>query len=142
MAQLFLEASEQMLEFKSCKPRHIGRMLAIEVGTIHRLKRKLKLRKLGTEVPSVRRRLIDDVNLLDRVKGVVRDIGLPRVTAAGVVAKLRANPEVESVPSESSVRAILKEKFGLSFRGANAANIKYNDTSYDDKRRWVSRLLA
>jgi len=30
----------------------------------------------------------------------------------------------------------------MSFRGSNAANIKYNDTSYDQKRTWVSRLLA
>jgi len=30
----------------------------------------------------------------------------------------------------------------MSFRCANAANIKYNDTSYDEKRVWVSRLLA
>ena len=142
MAQLFLEASEQMPEFTSCKPRHISRMLALDVGAIHRLKRRLKLRKLDAEVPKSRRRLIDDVTLLERVKGVVRDMGLPKVTAAGVVAKLRADPEVQIVPSEDSVRKILKEKFGLSFRGANAANIKYNDTSYDDKRRWVSRLLA
>jgi len=37
---------------------------------------------------------------------------------------------------------ILREKFGLKYRAANAANTKYNDTTYDEKRLWVSRLLA
>ena len=37
---------------------------------------------------------------------------------------------------------ILKEDFGLRFRPNNAAHIKYNDTDFDEKRRWVSRLLA
>ena len=33
-------------------------------------------------------------------------------------------------------------KFGMRFRAANAAKIKYNDTDFDEKRVWVSRLLA
>ena len=65
------------------------------------------------------------------------------MTAAGVVKKLESSSSKETIlPSISSVRKILKEKFGMSYRSANAANIKYNDTSYDEKRVWVSRLLA
>lgn len=37
---------------------------------------------------------------------------------------------------------MLREDFQLRFRAANAAKIKYNDVSFDDKRVWVSRLLA
>ena len=33
-------------------------------------------------------------------------------------------------------------KFGMRFRAANAAKIKYNDTDFDEKRLWVSRLLT
>ncbi len=33
-------------------------------------------------------------------------------------------------------------KFGMRFRAANAAKIKYNDVDYDSKRVWVSRLLS
>ena len=40
------------------------------------------------------------------------------------------------------MRKILMEDFQLRFRAANAANIKYNDVSFDDKRVWVSRLLS
>ena len=64
------------------------------------------------------------------------------MTADGVVALLRSDLGGDRVPSKSSVCKILKEKFGMSYRGANAANIKYNDTSFDEKRGWVSRLLA
>lgn len=46
------------------------------------------------------------------------------------------------MPSKSSIRSILIRKFGMSFRAANAAKIKYNDTDFDEKRVWVSRLLA
>ena len=87
--------------------------------------------------------MIDNNLLLHRVKDVVQDIGVARVTAANIVSKLQADKSsLVHVPSISSVRKILKEKFGMSFRCANAANIKYNDTSYDEKRVWVSRLLA
>ena len=46
------------------------------------------------------------------------------------------------MPSKSSIRSILIRKFGMSFRAANAAKIKYNDAVFDEKRFWVSRLLA
>lgn len=42
----------------------------------------------------------------------------------------------------SSLRTILRENFKLTFRANHAANIKYNDTEFDQKRVWVSRLLA
>ena len=37
---------------------------------------------------------------------------------------------------------MLREDFQLRFRFSNAAKIKYNDVSFDEKRVWVSRLLA
>jgi len=72
----------------------------------------------------------------------VTEIGIPRVTAAGVVAKLRSTAGGGHVPSKSTVRLILKRQFGMSYRAANAAKTKYNDTDFDEKRVWVSRLLA
>ena len=45
-------------------------------------------------------------------------------------------------PSTSKLRKILREDFQLRFRISNAAKIKYNDVNYDEKRVWVSRLLA
>ena len=45
-------------------------------------------------------------------------------------------------PSVSKIRKLLRDEFQLRYRVANAAKIKYNDVSYDDKRVWVSRLLS
>lgn len=42
----------------------------------------------------------------------------------------------------SKLRKILNEHFLLRFRPMAAAHIKYNDTEFDSKRVWVSRLLA
>jgi hypothetical protein len=42
----------------------------------------------------------------------------------------------------SNVRNMLRDDFQLRFRVANAAKIKYNDMSFDEKRVWISRLLA
>jgi len=40
------------------------------------------------------------------------------------------------------MQKILIQDFGLRYRATNAANIKYNDPDFDEKRLWVSRLLA
>ena len=37
---------------------------------------------------------------------------------------------------------MLKRDFKLRYRLTNAASVKYNDTDFDEKRRWISRLLA
>lgn len=72
----------------------------------------------------------------------MQSIGLTRVTLANIVAKLSADGPANYIPSATAVQTILREKFGLKYRAANAANTKYNDTTYDEKRLWVSRLLA
>ena len=72
----------------------------------------------------------------------VASIGVPKMTVARVVAWLRSQPQIGHVPSRSTVRTILMSKFGMRFRAANAAKIKYNDTDFDEKRLWVSRLLT
>jgi hypothetical protein len=37
---------------------------------------------------------------------------------------------------------MLRDDFQLRFRFSDAAKIRYNDVSFDEKRVWVSRLLA
>jgi hypothetical protein len=73
---------------------------------------------------------------------VIEAIGLPHLTASKVLSSLRSQNELLRCPGLSTVRKILMEDFQLRFRAANAANIKYNDVSFDDKRVWVSRLLS
>ena len=49
---------------------------------------------------------------------------------------------MQKLPCASTINSVLKRDFKLRYRLTNAASIKYNDTDYDEKRRWISRLLA
>jgi hypothetical protein len=59
-----------------------------------------------------------------------------------VAGFLKTETELSRCPSETTIRRILRNQFQLRYRATNAANIHYNDTEFDAKRVWVSRLLA
>ena len=46
------------------------------------------------------------------------------------------------VPCESTLSKTLKEFFHLSFGSLMQASLKYNDPTFNEKRLWISRLLA
>jgi hypothetical protein len=46
------------------------------------------------------------------------------------------------VPGVSSIAKIIKKTFHLKFASLNKANLKYRDPTYNEKRKWVSRLLS
>jgi hypothetical protein len=46
------------------------------------------------------------------------------------------------VPSNSTILKILKTDFHLKFSKSSKANPKYRDPTFNEKRLWVSRLLA
>ena len=46
------------------------------------------------------------------------------------------------MPSTTSIRAILRKHFHLKFKASNASMVRYLDPTYNEKRLWVSRLLA
>ena len=75
----------------------------------------------------------------------VEVVGLHRLNLSKVNKYLAADTHGEQgsrTPSPSTLRKILREHFLLRFRPTNAAHVKYNDTEYDSKRVWVSRLLT
>jgi len=45
-------------------------------------------------------------------------------------------------PCESTLSIILKETFHLKYKKLNPANYKYRDPTFNEKRLWISRLLA
>ena len=59
-----------------------------------------------------------------------------------ILAHMRSEQKVEKLPCATTVNQVLRRDFKLRYRLTNAASIKYNDTDYDEKRRWISRLLA
>jgi hypothetical protein len=40
------------------------------------------------------------------------------------------------------IRKIMREKFNLKYQRLDKANTKYRDPEYNEKRLWVSRLMA
>ena len=98
-----------------------------------------------TKTPKVQRvEHVDERHklLIPLIKQAIESIGLPLLSTSKVVAFLKTETELSRCPSESKIRNILRSQFQLRFRATNAANIHYNDTEFDAKRVWVSRLLA
>lgn len=54
---------------------------------------------------------------------------------------LKELPE-KQVPSSVVLRKMMKDTFNLRYKSLEKANLKYRDPAYNDKRLWVSRLLA
>jgi hypothetical protein len=46
------------------------------------------------------------------------------------------------VPCLKIIRKIMKEQFNLKHMHHDKANIKYKDSKYNEKRIWISRLVA
>lgn len=48
----------------------------------------------------------------------------------------------EKVPCVSTLKSILKSHFSLRYKKTDKSKLKYKDPTYNEKRLWVSKLLA
>ena len=48
----------------------------------------------------------------------------------------------DKVPSSLTIRKLMKEKFNLHYKRLQKASTKYRDPQYNEKRMWVSRIMA
>jgi hypothetical protein len=48
----------------------------------------------------------------------------------------------QEVPSVTTIQKILKIQFHLKYSALDKGNLKYRDSTFDEKRLWVSRLLG
>jgi hypothetical protein len=46
------------------------------------------------------------------------------------------------LPSNTTIAKMLRHKFHLRYGSFDKANVKYKDATYNDKRKWISKLLA
>ncbi len=46
------------------------------------------------------------------------------------------------MPSVTSINTILHKHFHLKYKSSSASMVRYLDPTYNEKRLWVSRLLA
>lgn len=46
------------------------------------------------------------------------------------------------IPSVATLLKVLKSRFALRYGKDQAANVKYRDPAFNERRLWISRLLA
>lgn len=86
--------------------------------------------------------------VLELIQEFLNENGIYSTTAARLHTHLQTKKSSNAqyselkVPCLSSLRRVLKEHFHLRFGKSLAANIKYRDPEYNEKRLWVSRLLS
>ena len=79
--------------------------------------------------------------LIARISLCVQKIGLSVVTVSKVVDRLRMDFD-EKVPSVTTVRTILLQRFGLSYRRFDSSSILYDLRRLDTKRQWLARVIS
>lgn len=71
----------------------------------------------------------------------VTAIGKNSLTLKKIVDWIAATP-LSRKPKWTTVSRIFKEHFDADYRKLKSETIRYNDCQNDEKRLWVSRLLA
>lgn len=79
--------------------------------------------------------------LVAAVHEIIRDVGLPSLTASKARARL-IEADFAPVPSVSTLQRLLRETFGLSYRQFNSANLRFSQRLYDPKRIMICRYLG
>ena len=143
-AESLLAASLDVTSVEKTRPKVVSDLTGVSLEQVHRIKKRMVARlkyQPKRQTPQYRQRKQE---LLARTRQAIEKMGLPNMTTSRLHAQLKAGAaqDLARCPSVSTVRQMLREDFQLRYRVANAAKIKYNDVSFDDKRVWVSRLLA
>ena len=68
--------------------------------------------------------------------------GIYQMSSDKIRSELIKDMDERLVPSSVVLRKMMKETFNLKYTSLEMANLKYRDPAYNEKRLWVSRLLA
>ena len=79
--------------------------------------------------------------IIEGVRKVIHSTGLHALMLNRILAELPAK-QLTREPKKFTVRRILREHFGLTFKTARPELARYNDESFDEKRVWISRLVT
>ena len=80
--------------------------------------------------------------LLQEMENYFKKNGIYSCTSQDIRNYLLEKLPEEQVPSVCIIRKIMKSKFNLKYKKLDKANVKYRDSTYNDKRMWISRLMA
>ncbi|CDW90737.1 UNKNOWN [Stylonychia lemnae] len=143
-----------MYQLDELKPRVIAHKLKMPVKDVYYSVQKFKQDiKAMVNPPPVRgkpgrKKLRDNPLLLDAIERFIQLFGIYDITAAKLHAYLgdlkhqNELPVEVHIPSKNTLLKILNETFHLRYGHLQAANLKYRDPTYNNKRLWISRLLG
>ena len=84
---------------------------------------------------------VKDPAFIDLVRNAIQSIGMHHVTLDKVKKEIM-KMDLQRIPCTDTIWKIMRSHFGLTYKMRCAANIRYSDDKFYDKRLWVSRLLA
>ena len=79
--------------------------------------------------------------VVNAVRAVVEELGVSNISIKKVTRRLQWY-DLNEVPSASTVRLIMQQHFGLSYRSFDSGNFRYSSRFFDPKRRMICRILA
>ena len=150
----YAKEAQALLSYNAgMKRRHIATSLRVVphfvTNTI------LKVRKLGldgasslsateTNGTALSRSVIqDNLAIVECMQACMEEQGIHKITLASVYAYLKSHLPLEvRHPGMQRVQKLMKSRFHLKFRAASPAMVRFLDPTYNEKRLWVSRLLA
>lgn len=129
------------------KPRHIARQLRISTIEIDKIvqgfKRKVKAKLFPVVKPKVQKvTKKDDPELKDHIIQYMKTHNYSTMRTQDLRSYLLQHMVEVRVPSLCWLRKIVKEDFHLKYDPFQGSTYKYQDPSYNEKRLWVSRLVA
>ena len=116
------------------KPCLVSKILDVPVKDVYYLP---KYKPRATSTPMYR-----DPEILNAISLAIHSIWMKQLTVKKIQDKLTAITHLSRVPSLPIIQKILHESFELKHALIKPENIRYNDSSLNDKRLWVARLLT
>jgi hypothetical protein len=89
-----------------------------------------------------RKSKIDDPELHEVISSYVKKYGIYNTKLSHLRSHIAKALPAKPPPCESTLSIILKKTFHLKYKKLNPANYRYRDPTYNEKRLWVSRLMA
>ena len=85
---------------------------------------------------------VNRLSILNLVQTFFNSHGFYNLTTLDIQNFLRTKLNKSEVPALSTLRRMLRRHFHLKYGSYDKANVKYRDSTYNEKRLWTSRLLA
>lgn len=150
-----LAKEQQVLELyfkQGMKPKQISKSAKLtveQVNNVLRLAKKdaKKILEPPAEKPK-KLRMSEMPDLVEAVTSFIEINGTFNVTISKIIAHLKTLKDTDPakhqfpVPSAFVVHQILRQRLYLQKSTFDTANFRYNDPTFNEKRLWISRLLA